>query len=113
MISLGDLIELTVDIPDRNLRAGVRGTVVHCHNPEAYEIEFTNEDGETLDFLSLSPKQFIVVWRAETEQWVSVVEQVTALATNLPEESAREVLDFARFLSVHDKKKTVSNFHSD
>lgn len=112
MINIGDLIELTVDIPDRNLRSGVRGTVVHCHTPEAYEIEFTNEEGETLEFLSLNPKQFIVVWRAETEQWVSVVEQVAALATNLPDESVREVLDFARFLSVHDKKKTEFNIQS-
>lgn len=112
MIDIGYLIELTVDIPERNLRAGMRGTIVHYHTPEVYEIEFTNEEGETLDFLPLSSKQFIVVWRAKTEQWVSVVDQVTALATNLPDESAREILDFARFLSIHNKKKAVLNFHS-
>jgi hypothetical protein len=105
MIAIGDVIELSVDIPEQNLRAGDRGTVVHCHNQEAYEIEFTNENGETLNFLSLSPDQFIVVWKADTEQWVPVVEQVAALTTNLPDDSAREVLDFARFLSVHRRKK--------
>jgi len=111
MICIGDVIELIVNIPDRNLRAGDRGTIVHCHTYDDYEVEFTNEDGETIDFLSLGPKQFIVVWKAETEQWVSVGERVAALTNNLPEESAKEVLDFARFLSVHNKK-TISDLHS-
>ena len=54
MINIGDLVELIVDIPERNLRCGTQGTVVHCHNSEAYEIEFTNNNGETVDFLSES-----------------------------------------------------------
>ncbi len=99
MPDIGDLIELTVDIPDQNLHAGVRGTIVHQHNNEAYEVEFSNEDGETLDFLALRTGQFIVVWRVETQQWVSVVEQAAMLIANLPDEAAQEVLDFARFLS--------------
>ena len=109
MINIGDLVELTVDIPERNLRCGTQGTVVHCHNSESYEIEFTNNNGETVDFLSMRSKQFIVVWRAETERWVSKVEQVSALTANLPDESVNEILDFARFLSVHDKRKAVQN----
>jgi len=108
MINIGDLVELIVDIPERNLRSGTQGTVVHCHDSEAYEIEFTNDDGETVDFLSLSPKQFIVVWRAETEKWVSKVEQVSALAANLADESVNEILNFARFLSVQDKRKATT-----
>jgi hypothetical protein len=72
MPDIGDVIELTVDIPDRNLRAGVQGTIVHCHDNEAYEVEFTNKDGELLDFLALRAEQFIVVWRAETQEWLSV-----------------------------------------
>lgn len=105
MITIGDVVELSIDIPEQNLRAGERGTVVHCHNRDAYEIEFTNESGETLNFLSLNPDQFIVIWKADTEQWVPVVEQVAALTTNLPDDSARQVLDFARFLSVHKRRK--------
>ena len=64
MPDIGDAIELTVDIPGRNLRAGVQGTI--GHDNEAYEVEFTDKDGETLDFLALRAEQFIVVWRAET-----------------------------------------------
>jgi len=105
MPDIGDVIELTVDIPDRNLRAGVQGTIVHCHDNEAYEVEFTNKDGETLDFLALRAEQFIVVWRAETQEWLSVAERAAALIANLPDETAQEVLDFARFLLARSRQK--------
>ena len=93
-----DVIELTVDIPEHSLRAGMQGTIVHCHPNEAYEVEFTNETGETLDLLTLQFGQFIVIWRAKTKQWVPMAERIAALTANMPEEAAQEVLDFARFL---------------
>ena len=58
-----------------------------------------------VDFLALRPEQFIVVWRAETQKWVPLVEQATHLIANLPEESAKAVLDFARFLSYRSKPR--------
>jgi hypothetical protein len=98
--NIGDVIEIIIDIPTRNLRAGTQGTIVHCHNEAAYEVELTNEEGETLDFLALTPEQFVVVWRAETQEWVSVAQKTAAIVGKLPEETANEILDFARFLSV-------------
>jgi hypothetical protein len=68
MPDIGDIIEVVTDIPEKNLRAGVRGTVAHCHGEDHYEVEFADKDGETLNFLALHAKQFIVVWRAETRQ---------------------------------------------
>ncbi len=103
MPDIYDVVELTVDIPDRGLRAGMQGTIVLNHNNEAYEVEFTDEAGSTLDLLALHPEQFIVVWRATTQEWVSIVEQTAMLTANLPDEAAREVLDFARFLSVRSR----------
>ena len=100
MPDIGDIIELVIDIPEKNLRAGMRGVVVHCHGNDAYEIEFTNDEGETLDFSALHAKHFIVVWRAETRQWIPIAEQASALVAGLPDDAANEVLDFARFLSV-------------
>ena len=100
MPSIGDVIELIAELPGHHLQAGSQGTIVHCHADQAYEVEFTNETGETLDFLAVRPAQFIVVWRAETQQWVPVAEQAAALVARLPAEAGREVLDFARFLSV-------------
>ncbi|OQY56930.1 MAG: DUF4926 domain-containing protein [Candidatus Parabeggiatoa sp. nov. 2] len=97
MPEIGDIVEMTVDMPERNLRVGAKGTIVHCHSNNAYEVEFTNEEGETLDFMPLSPEQFIVVWRVETQEWVTVAEQAAAIVKNLPDNTAKEVLDFARF----------------
>lgn len=98
MPDLFDVVELTVDIPDRALRAGMQGTIVDCHSGDVYEVEFANEEGETLDFLALSLEQFIVIWLAKTKTWVPVAERIAALLAHLPDEAEREVLDFARFL---------------
>jgi hypothetical protein len=59
MPDLFDVIELTVDIPGRGLHVGMQGTIVHCHPGDVYEVEFTDEAGETLDFLALRLEQFI------------------------------------------------------
>lgn len=99
MPKIGDVIELTKNIPKRKLSSGVRGTIVHCHNDGVYEIEFADENGETVDFFALDSKQFIVVWRIETRQWVPTAEQTADLIANLPDETAKEILDFARFLT--------------
>jgi hypothetical protein len=78
MVDISDVVELAVDLPNHNLRAGARGTVVHLHDGNTYEVEFTNEYGDTLDFLALRHEQFIVVWRVETNEWVSLPEQAVA-----------------------------------
>jgi len=98
MPDLFDVVELTVDMPDRDLRAGMQGVIVHRHSGDVYEVEFTNEVGETLDFLALRPEQFIVVWRARTKKWVPISERIARLMAYLPEEAGKEVLDFACFL---------------
>jgi hypothetical protein len=107
MPDLFDVVELTMDIPERGLPAGMQGTIVHCHPGDVYEVEFTNEAGETLDFLALRPEQFIVVWRAKTKKWVPIAERITALMSHLPEETAQEVLDFARFLHARRQRSMV------
>ena len=106
MLSIGDVIELTADIPEKALRAGMQGTIVHCYSSQAYEVEFTNEEGETLDFLALRPEQFIVVWRVDTQDWVPIAEQAADLVAHLPIAAGREVLDFARFLSVRVQRES-------
>jgi len=98
MPGLCDVIELAVDLPERGLRAGMQGTIVESHPGDAYEVEFNDELGETMDLLALRPDQFIVVWQAKTRTWLPISERVATLVTYLPEEAGREVLDFARFL---------------
>jgi hypothetical protein len=98
MTELGDVVELIENLPDRQLWAGIQGTIVYCHGETAYEVEFTNDQGETLAWLTVKPTQFIVVWQARTQQWVSPAQQTAALVEQLAPDLAKEVLDFARFL---------------
>jgi len=100
---LFDVIELLVDLPEHNLRPGVRGAIVHCHPDGTYEVEFTNENGETVALCPLSADQFIVVWQAQTRTWLPISDQVATLVAHLPEEMGREVLDFARFLRMREQ----------
>ena len=95
---LFDAIELLADLPEENLCAGVRGAIVECYEDGKYEVEFTNEEGETLALSTLSSDKFIVVWKAKTKSWLPVSEQIAAAINHLSEERQREVLDFARSL---------------
>ena len=104
---LFDVVELLVDLPEHNLRPGVQGAIVYCHPDDTYEVEFTNEDGETVALCPLSADQFIVVWQAKTRTWLPVSERVATLVTYLPEEAGREVLDFARFLRLRRPQQTA------
>jgi hypothetical protein len=98
--NIGDIVELIRDVPEQHLQAGMRAAIVHCHDDAVYELEFTDAEGETLATVALDAGQFIPIWRAETEQWVSPAEQAGVLLSSLPEETVRQVLDFARFLSL-------------
>lgn len=75
-----------VDLPEQGVHQGAVGAIVHCYPDNTYEVEFTNEDGETLALCTLSPAQFIVVWRAKTKKWVPTAERIAALMSDLPEE---------------------------
>jgi len=105
MPDLFDVVELIVDIPERGLYAGMQGTIVECYPEDAYEVEFMNEQGETIDFLALYPNQFIVVWQAKNRTWVPLAERAAALVANLSEEAGSEVLDFARFLHTQRQRQ--------
>ena len=75
-IEIGDIVEIIKDIPGKNIRAGMQGTVVHSHGNDVYEVEFTNEAGETLDFLALPARHFIVVWQAATSNTTAIAASV-------------------------------------
>lgn len=95
---LFDIIELIVNLPEYNQFIGSQGAIVECFNDNKYEIEFTNEDGETIAQCALSSDKFIVVWETKTQQWVSINDKLNAVINNLSETKKQEVLNFARFL---------------
>ena len=93
-----DVIELLVNLPEHQQSIGAQGTIVECHDLNHFEVEFSNEDGETTALCVLTPQQFMVVWQAQTKQWLTATDKITAIFDNLPENKREEILDFARFL---------------
>ena len=58
-MKLFDVVKLTQDLPQEGLKKGQQGTILEIfHEPHlAYEIEFCDEDGQTLALLALQPDQ--------------------------------------------------------
>ena len=58
-VKLLDTVALLQDIPTRKLRRGEVGTVVEILAPDVYEVEFSDDDGETYAELALRGNQII------------------------------------------------------
>ena len=58
---INDVVKLMVDIPEEGLNTGAIGVVVvEFSDPnEAYEIEFCDDEGETITQLALLPEQLL------------------------------------------------------
>jgi hypothetical protein len=65
-----DIVELLVDFPESGQFLGDRGTIAECFDDGKFEVEFSGENGETIALITLSPRQFIVVWKADTKSWL-------------------------------------------
>lgn len=57
--SLYDVVTLDVNLPDSGLTKGMIGTVVDVYSSpfEAYEIEFCDDQGQTIELLPLEAGQ--------------------------------------------------------
>lgn len=93
-----DIVELLVNLPEHQQFVGAQGTIVECYNNDHFEIEFSNENGETTALCALSSQQFIVVWKATTKQWLTPADQIAAIFNHLSEAQREEVLNFARLI---------------
>jgi len=66
MIEELELVALTVDLPEHDLRAGDIGTVVDVHSGgQGYQVEFTTVRGETIAVAAVRPDQVRLVGRSE------------------------------------------------
>ena len=61
MINLLDVVALTEDLPERNLRRGQVGTVVEELAPNVFEVEFSDNEGRTYAMLALKADQLLVL----------------------------------------------------
>ena len=61
-INLLDVVALTVDLPEVNLRRGQVGTIVDIlAGGAAFEVEFSDRQGRTYASLGLRPDQLMVL----------------------------------------------------
>lgn len=60
-INLLDVVALTEDLADRGLYRGQVGTVVELLAPDAYEVEFSDDEGHAYASVALRPEQLIVL----------------------------------------------------
>lgn len=60
--NLLDTVALTIDLPEYNLLRGQVGTVVELlANGTAFEVEFSNCNGQTYESVGLRPEQIMVL----------------------------------------------------
>ncbi len=57
-----DVVALTVNLPEYNLWCGQVGTVVELlADGAAFEVEFSDRDGQTFESIGLRPEQIMVL----------------------------------------------------
>jgi Domain of unknown function (DUF4926) len=59
LLSLYESVVLTVDLPEKGLKAGTRGAIIDIHEKPtpAYEVEFFDAEGNTIDWFAVTPEQ--------------------------------------------------------
>ena len=60
-IKLLDTVALLEDLPERRLKRGEVGTVVEILAPDAYEVEFCDDEGRTYAELALRGEQIVAL----------------------------------------------------
>ncbi len=101
LVDVFDVVELIEDMPGHGLSSGMQGTILDVYaEGQAFEVEFSDQDGTPLAILAVNREQFLVVWRARTRQWVSLADKTAELVSRMPTAVGVQVLDFARFLTM-------------
>ena len=60
-IKLLDTVALVDDLPERKLKRGEVGTVVEILAPDVFEVEFSDDEGQTYAELALRAEQLIAL----------------------------------------------------
>lgn len=60
-LQLLDVVALTEDLPEKNLFRGQVGTVVELLSRNVFEVEFSDDDGQTYAMLALRADQLMVL----------------------------------------------------
>lgn len=60
-IKLLDTVALLADLPERKLKRGEVGTVVEILAPDVYEVEFSDDEGQTYAEFALRGDQLVTL----------------------------------------------------
>ena len=60
-IQLLDVVALTQDLPHRGLHRGQVGTIVERHGPDAFEVEFNDDNGRAYALRALRADQLLAL----------------------------------------------------
>jgi hypothetical protein len=60
-IDLFDVVALLVDLPEEGLVRGEVGTVVEIHHSDHYEVEFSDNHGQTYAMLAIAGQDLLVL----------------------------------------------------
>lgn len=60
-LKLLDTVALLEDLPGRRLKRGEVGTIVEILAPDVYEVEFSDDDGQTYAELALKRDQVVLL----------------------------------------------------
>jgi Domain of unknown function (DUF4926) len=112
---LFDIVELLVNLPEFQQSIGTQGTIVECHDLNHFEVEFSNEAGETTALCVLSPQQFVVVWQAQSKLYTVLNPEQSPqldLATAIDRRFA-ELGEFELPETPRDAMRTAPNFNAE
>ena len=56
-----DVVAVTSDVPEAGLARGQVGTIVHVHSPQAFEVEFVDDEGRTYALCTLAASQLLLL----------------------------------------------------
>lgn len=62
-----DVVALTDNLPQRGLVRGQVGTIVETLSPDAFEVEFCDNDGRTYAMLALKASQLMLLHHEPVE----------------------------------------------
>jgi hypothetical protein len=93
-VKLLDVVRLDVDLPLNGLSKGMTGTIVHEFHgrTHAYEVEFCDSEGRTVEMLPLLPSQFSLVCSAPETAVAVIWEDGNTEFPALKADSRREKL---------------------
>ncbi|MEK7441432.1 MAG: DUF4926 domain-containing protein [Chloroflexota bacterium] len=106
---LFDVVMLKTDLPDSHLAKGETGTVVECYTDGEYEIEFSDDSGETLTTLAVRPDSFEVIWSKDEldSDKTGVARELIAILKTLPADKTHSLLEYASFLQYKSLSRQI------